>query len=56
MNPLRALRPLREMFSFFRAYAISVIACALLFSSCVSKGPAFRNQPDYSTAYLGPNG
>lgn len=52
MNPLRALRPLREMFS---AYSLSVIACALL-SSCASKGPAFRNQPDYSTAYLGPNG
>ena len=25
-------------------------------TSCASKGPAFRDQPDYSTAYLGPNG
>ena len=34
---------------------ISLPAIALL-SSCASKSPAFRNQPDYSTAYLGPNG
>jgi hypothetical protein len=27
-----------------------------LLTSCASKGPAFRDQPDYSTAYLGPNG
>ena len=32
------------------------ICAAVLFSSCASKGPAFRNHPDYSTAYLGPNG
>jgi len=56
MNPLRAWRPLLEMFSSFPACAMSVIACALLFSSCASKSPAFRDQPDYSTAYLGPNG
>lgn len=34
---------------------LSLFACALL-ASCASKGPAFRSQPDYSTAYLGPNG
>ena len=34
---------------------LSLFACAF-FSSCASKAPAFRNQPDYSTAYLGPNG
>lgn len=56
MNPLRALQPLREMFSFSPACAMSAIACASLFTSCASKSPAFRDQPDYSTAYLGPNG
>ncbi len=31
--------------------------CAALFLvSCASKPPGFRDQPDYSTAYLGPNG
>ena len=56
MNPLRALRPLREMASLFPACAMSLIACAFLFSSCAAKSTAFRSQPDYSTAYLGPNG
>jgi lipoprotein-anchoring transpeptidase ErfK/SrfK len=32
------------------------LLCCILFTSCASKSPAFRNQPDYSTAYLGPNG
>jgi hypothetical protein len=40
--------------SFLRCLPI-IITC-VLFSSCASKGPAFRSQPDYSTAYLGPNG
>jgi len=40
----------------FRPLAfLSIFACALL-ASCASKGPAFRSQPDYSTAYLGSNG
>lgn len=34
---------------------LSLFASALI-SSCASKQPGFRNQPDYSTAYLGPNG
>ena len=34
---------------------LALFACAL-FSSCATKPPAFRDQPDYSTAYLGPNG
>ena len=34
---------------------LSLFACAAL-TSCASKGPAVRSQPDYSTAYLGPNG
>ena len=55
MNPLRALRPLREIFPPHSGYAIPLFACILL-ASCASKGPAFRDQPDYSTAYLGPNG
>lgn len=50
------MRPLREMLSLFPAFSVISICAALLFSSCASKGPAFRSQPDYSTAYLGPNG
>jgi len=53
MNPLRALREI--LFSFPARSAIAICA-ALLFTSCASRSPAFRNQPDYSTAYLGPNG
>jgi len=42
---------------FFRRVLVflALIAC-VLFSSCASKQPGFPNQPDYSTAYLGPNG
>jgi len=29
---------------------------SLLLCSCASRSPAQRNYPDYSTAYLGPNG
>lgn len=36
--------------------ALIPLCAALLCSSCASKSPAFRDQPDYSTAYLGPNG
>jgi len=34
-----------------------ILSCAaLLLSSCATKQPGFREHPDYSTAYLGPNG
>ncbi len=32
------------------------VCTAILFTSCASKPPGFRDHPDYSTAYLGPNG
>ncbi|MFA7342919.1 MAG: L,D-transpeptidase family protein [Terrimicrobiaceae bacterium] len=49
------MNPLREIFPPHSGYAIPLFAC-ILFTSCASKGPTFRDQPDYSTAYLGPNG
>lgn len=41
-----------------RGLGLALIAClaAAVLPSCASKGPAFRDGPDYSTAYLGPNG
>lgn len=39
-----------------RIVALIPLCAALLFSSCASRPPGFRDQPDYSTAYLGPNG
>lgn len=52
LNPLRTSRPWREILSPFVAF----LCATLLFSSCASRQPGFRDQPDYSTAYLGPNG
>lgn len=49
------MRALRESLSF-PACSVLLITTALFLSSCASRSPAFRNQPDYSTAYLGPNG
>lgn len=56
MNSLCALRPWRGISPRHPIFSIALLGCVILFTSCASKGPAFRNQPDYSTAYLGPNG
>jgi hypothetical protein len=42
--------------SNFPACWVVFLCAALLLSSCASRPRALRNQPDYSTAYLGPNG
>ena len=47
---------LREIFSPFPVRASISICALLLLASCASRQPGFRDQPDYSTAYLGPNG
>ena len=52
----RELRRLAQPpLKIFKGTCIAFLSCVLL-SSCATKQTAFRDQPDYSTAYLGPNG
>lgn len=37
-------------------FGLAGLLLLLLATSCATRPPGFRNQPDYSTAYLGPNG
>lgn len=45
----------RSVFPCASLSLLSGLLCILL-SGCAARSPAFRDHPDYSTAYLGPNG